>query len=101
MKSLHNIKVEFDETAEKFTCSMCEFKHGDMDALKNHMINVHKKDQWNWGLETKAIHICGECNIEFPTKQGLRNHIDSGHMRPCLNELQKEYCVKTKVIALD
>ena len=22
-------------------------------------------------------------------------------MRPCLNELQKEYCVKTKVIALD
>ena len=21
-------------------------------------------------------------------------------MRPCLNELQKEYCVKTKVIAL-
>ena len=22
-------------------------------------------------------------------------------MRPCLNELQKEYCMKTKVIALD
>ena len=79
MKSLHNIKVEVDETAEKFTCSMCEFKHGDMDALKNHMINVHKKDQWNWGLETKAVHICDECTIEFPTKQALRNHIDSGH----------------------
>ena len=79
MKSLHNIKVEFDETAEKYTCSMCEFKHCDMDTLKIHMINIHKKDQWNWGLETKSTHICGECDIEFPTKQALRNHIDSCH----------------------
>ena len=23
------------------------------------------------------------------------------HMRPCMNELQKEYCVKIKLIALD
>ena len=30
-----------------------------------------------------------------------RHMVKVNHMRSCLNELQKEYCVKTKVIALD
>ena len=76
---MHNIKVEFDETNETFPCSICEFKVGNMAILKDHMIDVHKKDMWNLGLEAKSVFNCGECDIEFPMKSLLKNHIDSGH----------------------
>ena len=43
------------------------------------MTRVHKKDEWNWHLEIKAVHFCDECDIEFPEKAMLRKHIESGH----------------------
>ena len=80
MKIDHNIKVEFDETNEKFTSSICDYKKENIDDFKNHMIHVHKKDQWNWGLEVKSTFTCGECDIEFPSRSTLRNHLEGGHM---------------------
>ena len=43
------------------------------------MINIHKKDEWNWGLEIKVKFLCNVCELEFSTKSMLRTHVQSGH----------------------
>ena len=80
MKLAHNIKVvDNDPLAPKFECPMCSYRKPNMAYFKNHMIAVHKKDEWNWGLDVREVHFCDECSIEFPEKVMLRKHIQSGH----------------------
>ena len=50
-----------------------------MEEMRKHIVCIHNKDKWNWGLEIKAIFICVECEIEFTNKSILRSHIESGH----------------------
>ena len=81
MKLAHNIKVEDDDMmSEKLVCSFCPYTVRNMIEYKNHMIKVHKKDEWNWTLEVKAVYYCDECDFEFPEKAMLRKHIQSGHI---------------------
>ena len=81
MKLAHNIKVKDDDKlAETLVCPLCEYTTRNMNEFKNHMTKVHKKDEWNWSLDIKAVHFCDECEVEFPEKSMLRKHIDSGHI---------------------
>ena len=51
-----------------------------MEDMKIHMVNIHKKDEWNWGLEIRLRFFCGECEFEFTAKSMLRNHFETGHI---------------------
>ena len=80
MKLAHNIKVDEDsQILEKFVCPQCKFKTGNMADLKKHMMTEHQKDEWNWNLEVTSVISCEECEIEFPQKAMLRQHIQSDH----------------------
>ena len=61
--------------------------------------NLWTKSTWGpnyWKLLYKPVHC--STSLHSLLTPGSGNKIA---MRPCLNELQKEYCVKTKVITLD
>ena len=74
------MKVEDDDPyTEKLVCSMCPYTKRNMAEFKEHMIKEHKKDEWNWTLDLKAVQFCDECEIEFPEKTMLRKHLQSGH----------------------
>ena len=80
LKLAHNMKVEDEDIMlEKLMCALCPYSARNMDHLRDHMINEHNKDRWNWGLEMKAAYYCDECDFEFPERAMLRKHIESGH----------------------
>ena len=80
MKLSHNMKVEDDDMlVEKLFCPVCPYATRNMTEYKNHMVAVHKKDKWNWSLELKASCFCDECDVEFPDKTKMRQHMQGGH----------------------
>ena len=79
LQKAHNFQVEDDALADTFMCPQCTYITRNMADMKKHMTNIHKKDEWNWGLEIRLKFICGECELEFTTKSMLRNHVESGH----------------------
>ena len=64
---------------DTFSCPLCSYVNENMGTLKNHIITVHKMDEWNWGLEVKVKFFCNTCDLEFSTKSMLRSHVQSGH----------------------
>ena len=47
MNAVHNIKVEVDTLSIKFSCYMCDWGTRNMNELKKHLINDHKKEEHN------------------------------------------------------
>ena len=67
-------------TTRKFNCSQCSYTTRNMDKLKNHLINMHNKEQYNWMVdEIEAEFICDDCEIVFPSRSLLSSHLDSVH----------------------
>ena len=80
MNTAHNIKVEIDIMGRKFPCSLCSFTTRNMDELKNHLMNVHNKEEHNWMVEDiKAEFTCDECDWVFSRKSELENHLSVVH----------------------
>ena len=80
MKLAHGMKVEGEGIKDLFGCPQCSFLSKNMNDMKNHMINEHKKDEWNWGLKIRLKFICGECDLEFVNNSMMKRHIESGHI---------------------
>ena len=81
MNASHNIKVEVDALSMKFSCYLCDWGTRNMNELKKHLINDHKKEEHNWmvGVIT-GLFTCNECEDEFPNKTMLETHMNSIHM---------------------
>ena len=80
MNKSHNLKVEEDLLSRKFPCSLCIFTTRNMEDLKNHLIDVHKKDKHNWMVEEiTAVFTCDECDIHFSRRSELEAHMNKIH----------------------
>ena len=74
------MKVEAELTDRKFTCSLSNFMTRNMNDLKNHLMSVHKKEQYDWMVEEiKAEYVCDECDLKFPRMSLLTSHLDIVH----------------------
>ena len=100
MNKSHNLKVESDLLSRKCPCSLCSFTTTNINDLKNHIINVHKKDKHNWMVEDiTAEFTCDECDIKFSRKSELEIHMnrihagDRGHIK-VLTEVKTESNVR-------
>ena len=77
LEKIHQIKVEVD-IARMFICGECNYKTAKMNELKNHIISVHKKEQYNWMAEIiKSAFVCEECEDLFETKSMLTKHLET------------------------
>ena len=80
MRTSHNIKVEVDLLSRKFPCSLCKFTTRNMEELKGHLINDHNKEEHNWMVEEiEAQFVCDECDMKFPRKSVLEEHLNETH----------------------
>ena len=78
MNKSHNIKVEVNLMSRKFPCSLCEYTTRNMDELRAHLINQHKKENHNWMVEEIiAVYTCDECQLNFPRMSQLESHINA------------------------
>ena len=83
MKIDHNVQVESEVSTEEFCCSQCSYVNENMEEVKKHLIDIHKKDEWNWSLDINMRFECHECDLEFASKSMLRTHLDSDHKEVC------------------
>ena len=83
MKIDHNVQVEDEDSTEGFCCSQCSYRNNNIEEIKKHLIDIHKKDKWNWNLDVYMSFDCQECDLEFTSKSMLRTHLDSDHKEFC------------------
>ena len=60
-----------------FSCGTCAYKSGWKSALKQHL-KTHQQQTRSEKEETSMA--CNECNLEFQTRQGLKQHKEVKHV---------------------
>ena len=67
---LQHIKAK--HTLEKpYQCKQCKYAHATKSGLKQHIVNVHPKNE--------DMKICQVCGASFVTKGNLKQHIQIVH----------------------
>ena len=69
MEAVHHSSLKEEKGTEKIVCDIWRFKCNNVAEIKVHLIEIHKKEEWNWMTEDFRIKFsCNECELDFVTK---------------------------------
>jgi uncharacterized C2H2 Zn-finger protein len=68
----------------KHVCPWCSAEFGELEQLKQHIVDVHEKDICEPCPECPECNYkCPWCDAEFKNANKLIEHILAGHLKPC------------------
>ena len=80
VETVHKVVLNVGNGTEVICCELCSFSADSMAKVRVHIIELHRKEEWNWMTEDIRIRFnCNECEKNFVSKTILNEHVERDH----------------------